>query len=293
MVTEKPRKKRFFEILSAIRGKWYQYCFPLKYQEYAIVCTSSSYDMTTAPAEQYYADIYLHFIRNDLQLHFGERKISILDAGCGQGRISLPLAAEGHTVTGLDLSPDVIEKAQSYAKQSGLNIEYFVSDLNNIDSFHSGRKYDCIICLEVLYMSKDPLKILKSFLNLLKKDGLLIVSLRTRYYYQLQAIFDKRMDYPVFDVTRDGGFANGLYFNWITRHKWFEVCDSLGLNPKFCYGIGIFSGIYGDPLANICIPSNLSDCDRQNLKKNELSYAEAHADYGRYIYLSATVRKIS
>jgi SAM-dependent methyltransferase len=283
-------KNRIREILSALYGKCLRYFRPSKYQDYAIIRTASRYDMTMAPSEQYYADIYLQFIRNDLQTHFGSKKISILDAGCGQGRISLPLAAEGHTLTGLDLSPDTIEKARSHAQEYGLNIEYRVLDLNNIDTLDTNRTYDCIICLEVLYMSKDPWKILRSLLNLLKKDGLLIVSLRTRYYYQLQAVLNKRMNDPVFDTTNDGGFVNGLYFNWITRENWIAACDSLGLNPAFCYGIGIFSGIPGDPLAGICTPSNLSDRDREDLKKIERSYAETYADYGRYIYLSATVR---
>ncbi|MFA4850350.1 MAG: class I SAM-dependent methyltransferase [Methanoregula sp.] len=290
MSTEKSGKNRFFEILSAIRGKWYQFFCPSNYQEYAIVHTASRYDMTRAPSEQYYADIYLNFIRIDLQSHFGERKISILDAGCGQGRLSLPLAAAGHSVIGLDLSPDAIDNARSYTLKRGLEVEYIVSDLNNLDSEIKNRKFDCIICLEVLYMARDPWKIIRSFLNHLKKGGLLIVSLRTRYYYQLLAVSNKRMNDPVFDATKDGGIVNGLYFNWGTRKKWIAVCDSLGLDPKFCYGIGIFSGIPGDPFANICIPSNLSNSNRQNLKKIEISNAEENADYGRYIYLSATVR---
>lgn len=290
MTTEKPVKERIRDLLSAITGKYFQYCHPSKFQEYAIVQTASRYDMTCAPSEQYYSEIYLNFIRNDLRSHFGERNISILDAGCGQGRLSLPLAADGHSVTGMDLSPDAIDKARDYAQKRGLDIEYQVMDLTNLDTITPNRKYDCIICLEVLYMAKDPWKIIRSFLKLLKKDGLLIVSLRTRYYYQLQSVSGKRMTDSVFDPDNYGGTINGLYFNWITRTKWFETCESLGLNPKCCYGIGVFSGIYGDPLANICIPSDLSESERVDLKKNELSFAETYADFGRYIYLSATIR---
>jgi SAM-dependent methyltransferase len=285
-----PGNRSIKEILSALRGKWYRYFHPSKYQEYATICTASRYDMTTAPSEQYYAEVYLHFIRNDLRTHFGSKKISILDAGCGQGRISLPLADDGHTVTGLDISADSIDKAQRYAQKCGLNIEYHISDLNALDQAKPDREYDCIICLEVLYMSKDPWKIIRFFLKHLKRDGLLIVSLRTRYYYQLQSVHNKRLNDAVFDPANDGGVVNGLYFNWITKEKWIETCDSLCLNPRCIYGIGIFSGIPGDPFAEICIPSELSDRDREELKKIELSHAETLADSGRYMYLSATVR---
>jgi SAM-dependent methyltransferase len=278
-------------ILSALCGRWYRYLRPSEYQDYAITRTASRYDMTSAPSEQYYADVYLGFIRNDLRSHFGSGNLAILDAGCGQGRISLPLAADGNSVTGLDLSSDAIGMARRYAEESGHTIEYHVADLNSLDlEIRPECRYDCIICLEVLYLSKDPWKIIRSFLNHLKKDGLLIVSLRTQYYYQLQAVLANRMDDPVFDRASEGGYVNGLYFNWVTREKWISACDSMGLKPECCYGIGIFSGIPGDPLAGICIPSELSDGDREALKKIELSHAESLADCGRYIYLSATVR---
>lgn len=290
MAGKRPENCRIGELISALYGRCYRFCRPSRYHEYAVVRTASRYDMTSAPSEQYYAEIYLRFIREDLQAHFGPRKIAVLDAGCGQGRISLPLAADGHAVTGWDLSSDVIAKARAYAKERSLEIDYHVADLSKVEMTERKLAYDCILCLEVLYMTKDPVAILRSFRNLLTKNGLLIVSLRPQYYYQLQAVLGRRLDDPVFDPASDGGLLNGLYFNWITRERWAGICDSLDLRPVHCYGIGVFSGIPGDPLAGICIPSERPEAERAGLMKNELANAEALAYSGRYVYLCATLK---
>ncbi len=44
----------------------------------------------------------------------------VLDVGCGQAELSLALAARGHTVVGIDLSPAAIAAAQAAARERGL-----------------------------------------------------------------------------------------------------------------------------------------------------------------------------
>ena len=43
------------------------------------------------------------------------RNAPVLDAGCGMGRLALPLLKEGFNVSGIDLSPDLIERARLIA----------------------------------------------------------------------------------------------------------------------------------------------------------------------------------
>lgn len=45
----------------------------------------------------------------------------VLELGCGTGRISLPIAREGIAVTGIDISPRMIEVAQAKAAKRGLS----------------------------------------------------------------------------------------------------------------------------------------------------------------------------
>jgi ubiquinone/menaquinone biosynthesis C-methylase UbiE len=55
-----------------------------------------------------------------------------LDLGCGTGRVAELLAAEGATVTGIDLAPALIETAKERAAARGLSIDYRVGDCENL-----------------------------------------------------------------------------------------------------------------------------------------------------------------
>ena len=56
------------------------------------------------------------------------QRCAILDAGCGTGRLAVELERRGHVVTGIDLDPDMIERARSKSS----TIEWLVGDLSTI-----------------------------------------------------------------------------------------------------------------------------------------------------------------
>jgi SAM-dependent methyltransferase len=64
-----------------------------------------------------------------LRLPAGAR---ILDLACGQGRHSIPLAALGYRVTGLDLSPEVLARAASSARDSGVPVCWIRADMQRL-----------------------------------------------------------------------------------------------------------------------------------------------------------------
>ena len=67
------------------------------------------------------------------------------------------------------------------------------------------------------------------------------------------------------------------------------MLSRLGLRPIRFRGIGVFSGIPGDPLASICVPASLDPGGREALRDIELLLAEDYAENGRYLYVSAEV----
>ncbi len=78
--------------------------------------------------------------------------LSICDAGCGVGSLSLPLAAAGAQVYGSDISEKMVAEARSRAQQlpQADNLTLTVQDLETL----SGR-YHTVLCLDVLIHYPD------------------------------------------------------------------------------------------------------------------------------------------
>ena len=53
-----------------------------------------------------------------------DKNIRILDIGCGTGRHDIELARRGYTVTGIDLSESMLNKARANAKATGVQIDF-------------------------------------------------------------------------------------------------------------------------------------------------------------------------
>jgi 2-polyprenyl-3-methyl-5-hydroxy-6-metoxy-1,4-benzoquinol methylase len=87
----------------------------------------------------------LEFLLKQIQSRYGETLVNILDVGCGNGSmISLPLAEQGYTVTGIDLDKHSIQKAQE--ANPFQNATFLVAKTKDL----LGNQYDVVICSEVL-----------------------------------------------------------------------------------------------------------------------------------------------
>nr|MDT0667151.1 class I SAM-dependent methyltransferase [Micromonospora sp. DSM 115978] len=85
---------------------------------------------------------------------FVERKLGltpgdgahVLDAPCGSGRHSLALAARGHRVTGVDISPEAIDHARRTAARVPEfgDVEFVCADMRTIPQTGS---FDAAVCL--------------------------------------------------------------------------------------------------------------------------------------------------
>jgi SAM-dependent methyltransferase len=82
----------------------------------------------TGPCEAFY---------RDLAYQIGG---PILELACGTGRLTIPLARDGHDVVGLDASSAMLRSAKS--KTDGLDIMFVHSDMRNFDL---GRRFPLII----------------------------------------------------------------------------------------------------------------------------------------------------
>ena len=70
---------------------------------------------------------------------------TLLDVGCGGGILSEEFAKGGAEVTAIDLSPVSINAAKEHAAESGLEIDYRVTPVEEVEG-----EFDIVVCAEVL-----------------------------------------------------------------------------------------------------------------------------------------------
>ena len=111
----------------------------------------------------------------------------VLDAGCGAGVFSRFLASRGYNVTAFDASPEMIERAREISSSSAPTpiegggwgvVEFQNSTIENFDS--PAESFDAILSLSMLEYVDDDEAAIEKFHRLLKKDGILIVSVPNR-----------------------------------------------------------------------------------------------------------------
>jgi len=72
----------------------------------------------------------------------------ILDIGCGSGTFARSLAARGHRVTAIDLSPEMIRRARERTPEE-LDISYLSGDVMATEI--PGAPFDCVISINTLH----------------------------------------------------------------------------------------------------------------------------------------------
>lgn len=159
--------------------------------------------------------------------------LSICDAGCGVGSLSIPLAQAGAVIYGSDISEKMISEAYERANSSLLNlnnVNFVAQDLEALSG-----KYHTVICLDVLihYPQEQALAMINhlislaesrfiiSFapktlaLSLLKKVGELFPgpSKTTRAYQHREADIIKIIESNGFSIKRQAMIGTRFYFS--------------------------------------------------------------------------------
>ncbi len=106
-----------------------------------------------------------------------EQKTAI-DLGCGTGDAVIKLAQRGMTVTGLDWSPDALEKVRIRADNAQINnrVTLKEADLNDLTSIEISKdKADLVLCKLVVAFIEDKKRFCTIAQSLLSDTGMFVI----------------------------------------------------------------------------------------------------------------------
>lgn len=263
-------------------------------QTLAIQRGMSAEDMESDPDEQYYAQQYWKWLEPELARIAPHRDARTLDIGCGHGRFSLPLARrfDRGRVTGVDLTPAAIEAARVKAASLGLpNLDLHAGDALSFVSALPAGSFDIALMIEVSFFMRHVTEVVAAAYRALRPGGVFFASFRSQHYNLLHSVRDR--DWVSAALARDAreGEWRGTstWYTWQTPADVQQILTEAGFTLAApLRGIGVCSGIAGDPLAAIAQPSAMTAPDRHHLMNIETSLAEDYAACGRYILAIAS-----
>ena len=110
----------------------------------------------------------IDFIDHALALPEGSR---ILDLGCGFGRHAIPMAERGYRVTGLDLSPRMLDVARRLAEQLHVSVDWVERDLRDLSELGPFEGCVCLYTAFGYFSDQENLGVLSAVRDVLARDG--------------------------------------------------------------------------------------------------------------------------
>jgi ubiquinone/menaquinone biosynthesis C-methylase UbiE len=139
-----------------------------------------------------------------------DKNCKILDIGCGTGRHAIELTKRGYSVTGVDLSENMLKKAQQNANKEGFEIDFRQDDARNLP-FKDEFDLVIMICegaFPLMETDEMNFQILESASRSLNKNGKLI-------FTTLNGLF------PLFHSVKD--FINSNSDSQTNRENTFDL----------------------------------------------------------------------
>jgi len=259
------------------------------------------YDMVLNEGERFFARLYLHHIREVLTAHptfpivlslskdEGERPrpLKLLDAGCQTGRLAIPLAKDGHQVTGVDTGGIAIHKARQHARNAGVPLQLteavpsllprkcrsagalrlIRADLGRWLPKQPAGSFDVVLCNEVLYLRDNWRELLQGLIRLLRPGGLCFISHRPPAFYRAQ--------------TTGEGTVDGSYYNWQEREDLRRIYEESGIQVLKVVPIWLLSRTVN--------PEKVTEEQREMLFQEEISAPDG-GDAARYLLVCGKKR---
>lgn len=159
-----------------------------------------------------------------------------LDIGCGPGILSIIAAEQGHEVTSIDYSDQMLARAKENGEALGLCLHLRRMDAQNLD--FPDEAFDYIFCRDLTWNLEQPLQAYKEWLRVLCPGGRLLILDSNHYLhyydeeYRTEHDLRKENSHPYMlgvDATPIDRIAEDLPLSREHRPAWdMEQLFSLG-----------------------------------------------------------------
>ena len=147
------------------------------------------YDLLAPFYDAINADInyseWADFIEKILLKECKSRPELMLDLGCGTGKMTLELASRGYDMTGIDISPEMLDIAREQAENNGYDILWLSQDMREFELYGTvDAAVSCLDCINHLTKPSDVKKTFDLMHNYLIPDGIFVFDINGRAKFE-------------------------------------------------------------------------------------------------------------
>ncbi len=151
------------------------------------------------------------------------RGATVLDLGCGRGRLGAELRQLGYHVTGVESETAPFAAAQSVLDEA---LEFDLTDYAAADAALGARRFDWIIAADVLEHLAEPLAALRHYRRFIADRGRIVISVpNVAVWYNRLRILAGRFDYE------ESGVMDRRHLRFFTRRSARQLVIQAGFTP--------------------------------------------------------------
>lgn len=153
-------------------------------------------------------------IASYLRREYGNRRLTILDAGAGNGGVALSLAAESnHCVVALDVVPN--QTLADLRRSTGIAVRQVVATADQLPFRASA--FDVVLCLDTIEHLPDARKAGEEMMQVIRSAGQIMITTPARVRFLFRR--DPHFGIPGLLLLPDA-WQRALFVKWLRRGGW-------------------------------------------------------------------------
>ena len=187
----------------------------------------------------------LKFILSAIRKYFQEVNknsniISILEIGCGEGNITVPLGSLGYQIRAIDVNKQAVIQLEIKIKENDL--QNIVTSVDDGYTFNDDKKYDIVIASEVLEHLEDPFRFLVNISKRMRKGSYFIVTIPNGFgpWELRNRIFLRSLYYSNY-FRKVMGFSSSIEIPGKKHLQFFRKSELLNLISGLSFDLICFS----------------------------------------------------